>query len=244
MPGQAGELRRLGQRITGHRHRPVLQERRPAQASMEHPFLQQLAGGGVDGRDDGLVPGEHPDGDREEGQVVHEVGGAVQRVEHPQKVRIFPYKVLAFLSQDAVAGIVPVDRGPKVLLRLPVRRGHRIVMALGLGLYLERRLEMVVQYLSRAAGVLHRLFFQFLEKCGSGYRGCRTSVHTLIIADIAATGGPATVFSEDTEARGSFTGTLWNVAAGRYACAELPSLGWPLRQELAETRKSLGRSRK
>jgi hypothetical protein len=105
---------------------------------------------------------QHPDGYRKYRQAVEEVGGAVQRVQHPQEVRGrrvcwrragVGFRQL-FLSQHGVAGKPAGNLRHQVLLAGPVGGGHRVPLVVVLELDGHLAAEVARQHRPGAAGQL------------------------------------------------------------------------------------------
>ena len=74
----------------------------------------------------GLAVALQPDGDREVGQPVQEVGGAVQRIDDPAVGAVLALDRAAFLEQEAEARARPAELRDQRLLRPVVGGGDEI----------------------------------------------------------------------------------------------------------------------
>ena len=121
----------------------------------------------VEGRRHGPAPVDDADGGGKHGQAVQEVGGAVERVQHPQRVAggflgLF-FLLGGFLAQDTVVREAADYLLGEICLRLLVGRGHRIALLVVLELYLDTLPEVPCQDFTGAAGQLDRVAFDFKD---------------------------------------------------------------------------------
>ena len=103
---------------------------------------------------------QHADGRRVNRQAVHEVGGAVQRVQHPEKIGGRPVvavrrKRIVLLAQDAVGWEPPGDLFHQVGLGLLVGGGDGVLLGFVLVLHADNVAEMAGQQRAGALGELH-----------------------------------------------------------------------------------------
>ena len=148
-----------------HLHRHIIGKAPAAPAAVKHKAAALGRPRDVEGRRHGPAPVDHSDGRREDRQAVQEVGGAVEGVQHPERIAGRFLGLLLFLggllAQDSVIGEAAGDLGGEVCLRRLVGGGHRVALLLVLELDLDVASEVACQYFSRAAGQLNGVELDF-----------------------------------------------------------------------------------
>ena len=134
-----------------------------APAAVQHEAAAVGRPRDVERRRHGAPAMDHADGRGEDRQAVEEVGGSVQRVQHPQRVpsRLLRLFLLlgGLLAQDAVAGEAAQNLGGQIRLGLLVGGGDRVALIVVLEFHLDPSPEVAGQYSPRAASNVHRVAF-------------------------------------------------------------------------------------
>ena len=124
---------------------------------------------------------QHADGRGIDGQPVHKVGGAVQRVQNPQEIGGrragggIPAGGVILLAQDAMLGKPPRNLALQVGLRGLVGGGHRVLLRPVFVFYVQRAPEIAGQQRAGAGGELGRRGLN-----GAGVRDAGVQVDSVV----------------------------------------------------------------
>ena len=151
-------------------HRVIIREAAAALPAVEHEPTLAVGPGDVHRSGQEPAPVHHADGRREHGQSVHEVGGAVQWIQHPEHIlgQLLGLQLFlgALFPQDTVLGKTLRDLGGQVLLDGLVGGGYGIPFVLIFELDGYLTAKVLHENLARAPGNLHCLAFNVLGLSG------------------------------------------------------------------------------